>query len=80
MFWLILGHCLLYAPTVALTNSLAFHHLRNGEKDFGAVRLWGTIGWIAIGWAFGSWLDWPCRPGRRRSPPVCRTRPTSATA
>lgn len=58
MFWLILGHCLLYAPTVALTNSLAFHHLPNGEKDFGAVRLWGTIGWIAIGWVFGAWLDW----------------------
>jgi MFS family permease len=58
MFWLILGHCLLYAPTVALTNALAFHHLPNGEKDFGAVRLWGTIGWIAIGWVFGAWLDW----------------------
>ena len=57
IFWLILGHCLLYAPTVALTNSLAFHHLPNGEKDFGGVRLWGTIGWIAIGWAFGAWLD-----------------------
>ncbi len=57
IFWVMLGHCLLYAPTVALTNSLAFHHLPNGEKDFGGVRLWGTIGWIAIGWAFGSWLE-----------------------
>ncbi len=42
-----------------LTNSLAFAHLPNGEKDFGSVRLWGTIGWVAIGWIFGEpWLDW----------------------
>jgi MFS family permease len=57
LFWLMLGHCLLYAPTVALTNSLAFHHLPNGEKDFGSVRLWGTIGWIVVGVIFGfGWL------------------------
>jgi MFS family permease len=57
LFWLMLGHCLLFAPTVALTNSLAFHHLPNGEKDFGSVRLWGTIGWIVGGVVFGfGWL------------------------
>jgi MFS family permease len=57
LFWLMLGHCLLYAPTVALTNSLAFHHLPNGEKDFGSIRLWGTIGWIVAGVVFGfGWL------------------------
>jgi MFS family permease len=56
LFWAMLGHCLLYAPTVALTNSLAFHHLPNGEKDFGSIRLWGTIGWIVVGVVFG--LGW----------------------
>ncbi|HBI46752.1 MAG TPA: hypothetical protein DDY78_28445 [Planctomycetales bacterium] len=56
IFWVMLGHCLLYAPTVALTNSLAFRHLPNAEKDFGAVRLWGTIGWIIICLLFGFWL------------------------
>jgi MFS family permease len=60
LFWVMLAHCLLYAPTVALTNSLAFHHLPNGEKDFGAVRLWGTIGWIVVGVVFGfGWLLLP---------------------
>ena len=62
LFWVLLGHCLLYAPTVALTNSLAFHHLPNGEKDFGSIRLWGTIGWIVVGVVFGlGWIgmrDW----------------------
>ncbi len=60
IFWAMLGHCLLYAPTVALTNSLAFHHLPNGEKDFGAIRRWGTIGWIVAGLVFGlGWLKLP---------------------
>jgi MFS family permease len=57
LFWVMMGHCLLYAPTVSLTNSLSFHHLPNGEKDFGAIRLWGTIGWIVVGWVFSFWLS-----------------------
>jgi nucleoside transporter len=42
---------LVYTPTLALTNSLCFHHLENSERDFGKVRVWGTIGWIVVGWA-----------------------------
>lgn len=59
IFWIMLAHCLLYAPTVPLTNSLSFHHLPNAEKEFGAIRLWGTIGWIAGGWLFAGWLALP---------------------
>jgi nucleoside transporter len=47
---------LIYAPTLALTNSLAFHHLPNRDRDFGPVRLWGTIGWIASGILVGQML------------------------
>lgn len=47
---------IVYAPTLALTNSLSFHHLPNRDKDFGKVRVWGTIGWIAAGIAMGHWL------------------------
>jgi len=47
---------LVYAPTMALTNSLAFTHLPNRDTDFGPVRLWGTIGWIAVGIAVGQIL------------------------
>ncbi len=47
---------LIYAPTLALTNSLALHHLPNRDKDFGPVRLWGTIGWIAAGILVGQML------------------------
>ncbi len=45
-----------YAPTLALTNSIAFAHLPDRDRDFGPVRLWGTIGWIAAGIAVGQVL------------------------
>jgi len=47
---------MVYAPTLALTNSLAFHHLPDRDRDFGRVRLWGTVGWIVAGIAVGQWL------------------------
>jgi MFS family permease len=56
IFLVLLLHCLLYAPTVGLTNSIALHHLPDSERDFGKVRLWGTIGWIVISWVFSVWL------------------------
>ncbi|MBM3987693.1 MAG: MFS transporter [Planctomycetes bacterium] len=49
-------YSLLYCPTMPLTNSLAFHHLTDGQAQFGKVRLWGTIGWIVVGIAMGQWL------------------------
>jgi nucleoside transporter len=45
-----------YAPTLPLTNSLAFHHLPDRDRDFGKVRVWGTVGWIAVGIGIGQWL------------------------
>jgi nucleoside transporter len=54
LFSLLYG--LVYAPTMALTNSLAFHHLTDRDAQFGKVRLWGTFGWIAVGLAMGQWL------------------------
>jgi nucleoside transporter len=55
MMWLMLFYCLLYAPTLALTNSVAFINLKNSEKEFGYVRVWGTIGWIVAGLALMGW-------------------------
>jgi nucleoside transporter len=51
-----LAYSIIYAPTLALTNSLAFHHLEDRDRQFGKVRVWGTIGWIAVGIAVGQWL------------------------
>jgi MFS family permease len=43
---------LFYVPTLSVTNSLAFAHLKNPAKEFGFVRMGGTIGWIVISWPF----------------------------
>jgi nucleoside transporter len=51
-FLLMLVHSLFYVPTISITNSIAFANLRDPQKDFGPVRLWGTIGWIAASWPF----------------------------
>lgn len=58
-FVLMLVHCLFYVPTMSITNAIAFASLKDAQKDFGRVRLWGTIGWIAAAWPFTFILvDW----------------------
>jgi len=53
--WIILAHALCFMPTLGLTASLSFHHLKEGDQQFPLIRLWGTIGWIVAGFvlAFG---------------------------
>jgi nucleoside transporter len=58
-FFLMLVHCLLYVPTISITNSIAFANLKDPKKDFGPVRMGGTIGWIFAAWPFTFILvDW----------------------
>jgi nucleoside transporter len=47
---------LLYTPTLALVNAISFRHLPDRDRDFGKVRVWGTVGWIVIGIGVGQWL------------------------
>lgn len=50
---------LLFGPTLALTNSICFHHMPQAESEFGLVRVWGTIGWIVVGLLLGIGLrEW----------------------
>ena len=58
-FLLMLVHCLLYVPTISITNAIAFANMRNPEKEFGIVRMGGTIGWILAAWPFVFiFVDW----------------------
>ena len=51
-FLLMLVHCLLYVPTISITNSIAFANMRNAGREFGLVRMGGTVGWILAAWPF----------------------------
>ncbi len=42
-------YCTLYAPTLALGNSLSMHHLADAKKDFPFVKIFSAVGWIAGG-------------------------------
>lgn len=58
-FGLMLLHCFFYVPTMSVTNAIAFANIKDAQKDFGFVRVWGTIGWIAVAWPFVFILiDW----------------------
>jgi nucleoside transporter len=51
-FAVMLAYQLAYMPTMSLTNAIVFHHVADPQHDFGKIRLWGTIGWIAASWPF----------------------------
>jgi hypothetical protein len=58
-FGLMLVHCLFYVPTLSIANSIAFTHLKDAKKDYGFVRMGGTLGWILVAWPFVFILvDW----------------------
>jgi nucleoside transporter len=58
-FSLMLLHCLLYVPTISIVNSIAFANVKDPQREFGLIRMGGTIGWIAVAWPFTFILvDW----------------------
>jgi nucleoside transporter len=58
-FGLMLIHCLLYVPTISITNSIAFAAMKDAQQEFGIVRMGGTIGWILAAWPFTFiFVDW----------------------
>lgn len=53
----VLAYMILYMPTLALTSSVSFRQLTNPEKQFSAIRIWGTIGWIVAGLVISYFWD-----------------------
>ncbi len=56
-YWIILFYSLLYMPTIALSNSIAFNQMSDPGKQFPWIRVFGTLGWIAAGLMIGK-LQW----------------------
>ena len=52
-FAVVLIYALCYNPTLALVNAISFNQMENTEKQFPAIRVFGTIGWIVAGLLVG---------------------------
>lgn len=59
MFYIyVLSYMVLYMPTLALVNSVAFNQMKDAEKEFANIRVWGTIGWILAGLSISFFFHW----------------------
>lgn len=54
----VLSYMVLYMPTLALVNSVAFNQMKDAEKEFANIRVWGTIGWILAGLSISFLFHW----------------------
>ena len=54
----LLGYMILYMPTLALVNAIAFRQMDDPSRHFAKIRLWGTVGWIVAGLVISYVFSW----------------------
>jgi len=59
----VLSYMVLYMPTLALVNSVSFNQMKDPEKEFATIRVWGTIGWIVAGLSISYLFHWDSAEG-----------------
>ena len=59
----VLGYMIIFMPTLALVNSVSFNQMKDPEKEFSSIRIWGTIGWIVAGLLISFYFHWDSKEG-----------------
>ncbi len=54
LYSLVLLYAIVFMPTLALTNSLAFRQMSDPKTEFAPIRVLGTLGWIVAGLIIGT--------------------------
>jgi nucleoside transporter len=55
---ILLGYMILYMPTLALVNAVAFRQMSDPARHFSGIRVWGTVGWIVAGLVISFLFGW----------------------
>ncbi|WP_316823221.1 nucleoside permease [Pedobacter gandavensis] len=61
----VLAYMILFMPTLALVNSVSFNQMKDPEKEFSTIRVFGTIGWIAAGLLISFYFHWDSPEGAK---------------
>lgn len=59
----LLAYMILFMPTLALVNAVAFRQMSDPARSFSSIRVWGTIGWIVAGLVISYLFAWDSRAG-----------------
>ena len=57
----VLAYMMIYMPTLALVNSVAFRQMRDPALEFSRIRVWGTVGWIVAGVVISFVFAWDAK-------------------
>jgi MFS family permease len=61
-----LVYSVVFVPAMSVANAIAFSNLREPAKQFGGIRMGGTVGWIMVSWPFYFLLSAKAGPDQLR--------------
>ncbi len=59
----VFAYMVMFMPTLALVNSVSFNQMKDPEKEFSPIRIWGTIGWVISGLCISFLFHWDSAEG-----------------
>jgi nucleoside transporter len=59
----VFAYMVVYMPTLALVNSVAFNQMTDPAKEFSVIRVFGTLGWIVAGLLISYMFFWDSAEG-----------------